>query len=175
MDQVVERIRQTENIYKQCEVSFSPIVLVLTVHVSGPIVVAEGESSKGYVDLSLILMGNAVIKPVIFMVNNEYVRESLGRTVGAGSSSRKGRVGRYDSRADTGFVYYNGGALGMASNYPDSDIMGFSQVMAHELGHILFDQPHLSVKENLMSEFGFRTNQITQDQCERIYENGFLK
>ena len=68
-------------------------------------------------------------------------------------------------------------AIDYASSYPISLPVkeGFYEVMAHELGHVLFDEDHNAERKNLMSEYKVRTNNISKKQCDKISANGFIK
>ncbi len=157
--EVIEKIRSTELIYAQCEISFRPIAIVKTVHGQGP--VPDANNAASYVDIRDLVDSGAATKPIVFMTD----AEKFGRHNG-GSAWRTGSVGPNSPKTNT-VLLYRSGALENSGNFYSfaSHPLGYYEVMAHELAHLLFDQSHTNSPGHLMSNMKKRTNIIRSQDC----------
>jgi hypothetical protein len=157
--EAVQKIRRTEQIYAQCRVSFSPITLISLNQSLGSTM--DIDHAEDYFANTGPL---SFPRPVVWLYDREKNNTNEG-----GFSMRFGAVGLGSPLLDQA-VLFRSYALAPEREYPISSPMleGHYEVMAHELGHVLFDEPHLIQDGNLMSVVRTRTNLIEPWQCSLI-------
>ena len=160
--ELLQRIRRTEEVFSQCKISFRPIRLISVAHAKGPVLdLAEAET---YFSIETLLERRLVTKPIIFLLNRSQDHGYEG-----GLALRAGNMGAEHPMVNTAYLF---------QDYAQSDSRSYSysrphrkshyELMAHELGHLLFDRPHLPEEDNLMSVLSQRTNRIPAWQCKLI-------
>lgn len=151
-DEVINRVRRTENIYKVCKVQFSPIILQT---VSG-----ERLASFSYTeqeDVKLLEMLRIPNRPLVFFAKKNtsvFAYDAFSWNANNSEPPRTGTAYIFESMKYVEAYYIP------AKEY---------EVLAHELGHILLNEDHNTIPHNLMAKKASPMgDQLTPDQCAKI-------
>lgn len=162
-EEVEARIRRTEEIYAQCELSFNPIYVVWAKYDLGN--VWDADNYKDILDFELLTASPAP-KPILFLIDAE-----KNRSYGAGFSAGTHLYSLKEPLVNTGVLV---GELALEDNksapwtkYPTRNEY---EVMAHELAHILFMESHRSDHDNILSDNAYRNNTMDEIQCFKARE-----
>lgn len=151
-------IRRLEKVYSQCEVSFSPITIAKS-HFNGE----DGTAINLDHDF-LYPMTQPFFKtrPLIF-----FAEKTIGERQAAWSVRRG--LDRGDEVSDVTYYF----TLAKLVRKP-SDDPGPQNQLSHELGHVLFDEPHNTIEGNILcGSFQCMGESITKSQCDSIDKRFF--
>lgn len=169
LNEAIERIRRTEEIFMQCELAFSPINIIHTHHKNGHNIDTENGSGKRFTDVSSLINKGILQKTIIFMADSD--KASIVGSAGIAwiDFFHKGKP-----HNRTGIIFHKFAQYPWYSASKVSKKIGYFEVFAHELAHILFDQPHIKSHKNLLSgDYEKATNYISPSQCLRIKDDFF--
>jgi hypothetical protein len=171
-NQIIEKLDRTQSIYGQCNIKFSPVILITAEpHEAVPTDV-EFETGDNTLLVSNIYPEDREFpSPVVYFAHNQ-----VDRSYGGGVAWRRG-ITPDNLRNNT--LYLNNAILfyieGQSENVNNGEIQSENydqfEMMAHELAHILLDQSHQTLSGTLMSYKMQRTNILTESQCKIIRKN----
>jgi hypothetical protein len=165
-DEVLSKLKRTQEVYAQCEVSFSPILLIESKNVHGS-VVDLGSPFNVFANLK-VEQEIPFLKPAVYFLSQE-AKHRFGGGYSWRVNSPGGRLNA--QKRNSAFVYSSIGTTESRSTSLSETRHGYYEVLAHEIAHLLLDQSHTSTAGHLMAHIPVRTNTLTKDQCVRIHAN----
>jgi len=164
--EVLSKLKRTQEIFAQCKISLFPVLLIKTKNANGHVVNYDYHDFPDTVLADYELENTpALSKPVVYFLSKEE-----DNRYGAGVSWPPIHPwGKADPQIRNSVLLYRSKALRAKNNTSLSETKpGFYEVLAHELAHILFDEPHLKSEGHIMSTpTKVRTNNIKPYQCQR--------